>query len=29
MKMMKYVLSAFAMLTLAAACNHDPDEISI
>lgn len=28
MKMMKYVLSAFAMLVLAAACNHDPDEIS-
>lgn len=27
MKMMKYVLSAFAMLALAA-CNHDPDEIT-
>ena len=27
MKMLKYILSAAALLVLAAACNHDPDEL--
>ena len=29
MKIMKYLLSAFAVLALAVACNHDPDEMVI